>query len=118
MKKVILSVALALALVGIFGGDAAANRDPKPGKAVDTIGANMAHSYSEPFQANKLAIITVKSDTPLALYVYDATGKLVEKDEFGLKLSMVMFTPKARGTYTIKVVNKGAASTSYTMLTN
>ena len=72
------------------------------------------------FYAGQLALISVTGDgaTDLDLYVYDAAGNLVAKDDDELDFCYVAFTPRVTQPYTIRVVNRGSVYNEYTLRTN
>jgi hypothetical protein len=67
-----------------------------------------------------VAIVTVQGDgdTDLDLYVYDEFGNRVAADEGPTDHCSVIWTPRWTGTFTIKVVNRGALSNRYRLRTN
>jgi hypothetical protein len=91
---------------------------PKGRKAV--VRAFATDTYVVRFVGGELAMVGVEGDgdTDLDLYVYDETGKLVVADEDDTDLCLVRWTPRWTGTFTIRVVNRGAGSNRYTILTN
>ena len=97
--------------------------DPKPvdeGKAEDFKGKS--YDVDEKgkaivtltFPAGKEATITVHGDkkTDVHLFVYDADGKQVGKDDSPGPDCEVKITPKADGKYTLEIQNLGPGATS------
>jgi hypothetical protein len=69
------------------------------------------------FPAGKKAKLTIKSkkESDINLFVYDADGKEVAKDDSPGPSCEVEFTSKEGGKYTIEVVNKGPGANSSTL---
>jgi hypothetical protein len=94
-----------VALVGVLGfgmvarGDDAASTVVRPG-TTDVIKATI--------HVGHLAEVGIlgDGDTDLDLYVYDAFGNLVGKDDDETDHCYVRFYPRTSGTYTIKIVNR------------
>src|SRR5690348_1542823 len=72
------------------------------------------------FRGGELALVTVKGDggTKLDLYIYDAAGNLVAKDEEGYVTCIGIFVPPRAGYYYVEVVNRGWYSNRFDMATN
>jgi hypothetical protein len=66
------------------------------------------------FPADKEATLTVKSKkkSDVNLFVYDADGKEVAKDDSPGPDCEIKFKPKKAGKYTLEVVNKGPGANS------
>jgi hypothetical protein len=113
----VLAVACAMAALG-----AAQARDDKPadeGKAEEFKGKSFdvkekgKVSVTLTFPAGKEATITVKGEkkTDVHLFVYDAAGKQVAKDDSPGPDCEVKITPKEAGKYTLEIRNLGPGDT-------
>jgi hypothetical protein len=118
---------LVFALIGLFAlaiGSARAADDKKTdGKAGEFKGKtfdlkkNSKGSVTLAFPAGKEAAITVRSEkkTDVHLYVYDADGKEVAKDDSPGPSCDLKFTPKEAGKYTLEVRNLGPGDNQSTL---
>jgi hypothetical protein len=69
------------------------------------------------FPEGKTFMVTVKSKkkSDVNLFIYDADGKQVEKDDSPGPDCEIKFTPKKAGKYTLEVVNLGKGGNSSTL---
>ena len=69
------------------------------------------------FPAGKVATLTVRSEkkTDINLFVYDAAGKQVAKDDSPGPDCDIKFTPKEAGKYKLEVVNLGPGDNKSTL---
>jgi hypothetical protein len=109
------------ALFGLFavamlgGARAADDKKTDDGKAEEFKGkkfdlkGNSKSSVTLAFPASKEASVTVRSQkkTDVHLFVYDAEGKEVAKDDSPGPSCDLKFTPKEAGKYTLEVRNLG-----------
>ncbi|HYE73611.1 MAG TPA: hypothetical protein VEF04_09770 [Blastocatellia bacterium] len=72
------------------------------------------------FVGNEEARVTLIGDgkADLDLYVYDQSGKQVACDEDATATCLVSWTPSQTASYTIKIVNRGQAESSYCLTSN
>jgi hypothetical protein len=116
-------LAAVAALVLLCGARA---EDAKPGKAIKaedfkgktvTLKEGGKASCTLTFSAGQKAKITVKSDkkTDVNLFVKNADGKVVAKDDSPGPDCDLTFTPKEAGNYTLEVVNKGPGENKSTL---
>jgi hypothetical protein len=86
----------------------------------DQVSANSTDSYTVRFRAGELAEIVLSGDgdTDLDLYVYDANGNLIAKDDDYSDDCYVSWVPKWTGAFTVKVKNRGSVYNRYTLVTN
>lgn len=78
------------------------------------------NTYRIAFRAGELAIVTVigDGDTDLDLYIYDANGNFIDKDDDYSDNCVCTWTPRWTGTFIIKIVNRGRVYNHYVMRTN
>lgn len=78
------------------------------------------NAYQVKFWANELAEVCVSGDgdTDLDLYVYDANGNLIGRDDDYSDECVVRWVPAWTGTFVIKVVNRGALYNDFAIWTN
>jgi hypothetical protein len=97
---------------------AGADGGPKVGTKV--VRAYATDSFVVKFTGGAPAMVYVEGDgdTDLDLYVFDETGKLIGADEDDTDVCLVTWTPRRTGMFTIRVVNRGALSNRYTIVTN
>jgi len=95
-----------------------ASGGPKTG--VDTVFARSINTYNIRFLAGQLAEIGVSGDgdTDLDLYVYDASGNFIVKDDDYSDTCYVRWVPAWTGNFTVKVRNRGSVRNNYIILTN
>lgn len=72
------------------------------------------------FRAGEFARVTVSGDgdTDLDLYVYDAAGNLVARDDDRTDQCIATWVPRRSGWFYIQVVNLGSVYNAYTLRTN
>lgn len=82
------------------------------GKDIDT--------YQVKFWANELAEVIVigDGDNDLDLYIYDSNGNLIASDTDYTDQCVCRWVPSWTGTFTIKIVNRGAVYSNYAIATN
>jgi hypothetical protein len=116
-----LCASVVLGVLLVLGTARAA--DPKPadeGKAEDFKGKSYDLEEKAKtvivlaFPADKVAVITVKGvkKTDVHLFIYDAAGKEVAKDDSPGPDCKVKLTPKEAGKYTLEIRNLGPGATS------
>ena len=76
--------------------------------------------YQVKFWANELAEIIVvgDGDNDLDLYVYDQNGNLVASDADYTDQCVCRWVPAWTGTFTVRIVNRGAIYSNYAIATN
>lgn len=86
----------------------------------DRVYANSTESYTCKFWANELAevIVVGDGDTDLDLYIYDANGNLITKDEDYSDTCLCKWVPAWTGTFVIKIVNRGGVYNDFVLATN
>ncbi len=82
------------------------------GKSTDT--------YVIKFWANELAEVIVigDGDNDLDLYIYDEGGHLIASDTDYTDQCICRWVPSWTGSFTIKIVNRGAIYSNYAIATN
>lgn len=87
---------------------------------VTTVNGNSYNTYRIVFNAGETAIATVigDGDTDLDLYIYDANGNLIDKDDDYTDNCVCTWVPRWTGTFTIKIINRGRVYNRYVMRTN
>ncbi len=82
--------------------------------------ANGRDSYNISFSGGRFAEIAIvgDGDTDLDLYVYDANGNLVAKDDTYSGHCYVSFYPSYTSTFRVRVVNRGSVYNNYCIATN
>ncbi len=117
------------ALIGLFavamlgGARAADDKKTDDGKAEEFKGktfdlkGNAKASVTLAFPAGKEASVTIRSDkkTDVHLFVYDADGKEIAKDDSPGPSCDLKFTPKEAGKYTLEVRNLGPGDNQSTL---
>lgn len=116
MKRMMSLVAVASVL---FGNSIAQAGGPRVGK-VDRVRVFTTDVYEMTFRGGELALVVVSGDgdTDLDLYVYDELGNLVAEDEDGTDQCLVRWAPLWRGSFVVKIVNRGAVYNNYLIRTN
>jgi hypothetical protein len=107
----------------LLGGPRAEDKPADAGKAEDFKGKTFAlkakgkAAVTLAFPAGKKATLTVRStkETDINLFVKDADGKVVAKDDSPGPSCDLTFTPKEAGKYTLEVLNKGPGDNSSTL---
>lgn len=91
-----------------------------PSKTVERVLAHSTDTYCIKFYAGSTAEVFVSGDgdTDLDVYVYDANGNLITKDDDYTDDCYVAFIPYYTTVFTIKIVNRGSVYNQYTMWTN
>ncbi len=76
--------------------------------------------YNLKFWANELAevIVVGDGDNDLDLYVYDGNGNLIASDTDYTDQCICRWCPAWTGVFTIRIVNRGAIYSNYTIATN
>jgi len=117
VKRLLLAVVLAL---GVSPAFAAAGAAPSPASRSTSVQGFHNVTYKITFAAGAPAVIRVTGDgdTQLALVVYDAAGKRVAADSRLNDVLIVRFTPAARGTYQVRVINRGGVPNRFSLKTN
>jgi len=89
-------------------------------KTVERVLAHSTDTYRIKFYAGETAEVFVSGDgdTDLDVYVYDANGNLITKDDDYTDDCYVAFIPYYTTTFTVKIVNRGDVYNQYTMWTN
>jgi hypothetical protein len=117
VKRLLLALVLALGVAPAFAEAGAA---PGPASRSTSVQGFHSVSYKITFAAGAPAVIRVTGDgdTQLALVVYDAAGKRVTADTRLNDVLTVRFTPAARGTYQVRIVNRGGVPNRFVLKTN
>lgn len=78
------------------------------------------HTLAVWFAGNEEARVTLIGDgkADLDIYVYDQSGKQVACDEDATSTCIASWTPPQTALYTIKIVNRGRAESSYCLTSN
>lgn len=86
----------------------------------DRVEANCTDEYSLNFNGGEKAEVAVlgDGDTDLDLYVYDANGNLITKDDDLTDRCYVSFRPSAYGKFKIRIKNRGNVYNRYVLMTN
>ena len=81
----------------------------------DRVNSHSTDTYRQEFYAGESVWIYVSGDgdTDLDLYIYDSNGNLVDSDTDYGDDCLCIFTPRRRGTFTIKVKNLGSVYNNY-----
>ena len=76
--------------------------------------------YQAKFWANELAEVIVIGDghNDLDLYIYDQNGNLIASDDDYTDQCVCRWIPAWTGTFTIRIVNRGAIYSNYAIATN
>lgn len=76
--------------------------------------------YQLKFWANELAevIVVGDGDNDLDLYIYDGNGNLIASDTDYTDQCVCRWVPAWTGTFTIRIVNRGAIYSAYAIATN
>jgi hypothetical protein len=94
---------------------------PTPHQSVGTVQALDTHRF-EPirFRGGELGVIVVAGDgsTRLDVFLYDANGNLIDKDQSGYVNCYLMFRPVRTAHFYLVVVNRGLLPNTYAMRTN
>lgn len=115
MKKFTAVLFFVLTGATVFAG---ASGGPKESKT--SVKANGTDRFEVSFNGGEMAQVTVAGDgdTDLDLYVYDANGNLVAKDDGSSDNCTCRWYPRWDGKFTIKVVNRGDVYNVYEIKTN
>lgn len=91
-----------------------------PKRGTYQVAANSSDTYTIKFWGNEKLEIAVSGDgdTDLDLYLYNESGKLLDKDDDYSDDCYIAGTPRYTGTFTIKVVNRGNVYNRYVIVTN
>ncbi len=119
--KVLAACAMAVVLLGgLAGGIMEAGVVGGPKRISDRIKGYATDAYELDFQGGEQAIVELRGDgdTDLDLYVYDANGQLVASDTRRTDQCLATWTPRATGTFTVKVKNLGSIHNRYVLRTN
>lgn len=86
----------------------------------DRVLAGYTDTWRFTFRAGEIARVAVvgDGDTDLDLYVYDANGNLITKDDDPTDNCAVAFTPYWTSEFRIIVVNRGGVYNNYMLITN
>ena len=95
---------------------ALAERIGGPFRTVDTVLEDYTDVYRLRFAGGRLAQIAAAGD--IDIFVYDASGRLVAKDDLYDWEPAVQFYPRGTQTYTVRVVNEAAYDVDYAIATN
>lgn len=122
-SKKLVTITLAVALCALLVGTltsvwAGAVGGPKQTRTrVQPGGTDV---FTVAFRAGESARILLSGDgdTDLDLYIFDALGNLISKDDDRTDDCVAQWTPRWTGKFTIKVVNRGAVYNEYTLITN
>lgn len=84
------------------------------------LSAGATHTFNMTFYGGELATVVVEGDgdTDLDVYVYDAVGNLITKDDDYSDYCVVKWRPYWTGVFRIKVVNRGNVYNDYSIETN
>jgi hypothetical protein len=108
-------------LAGDVLASASKGRSSGPGYNVQTLPARATDSYDAvKFNGGDYAEVYAEGSgrTNLDLYVYDENGNLVCSDADSSDVAYCGWTPRWTGAFTIKVINRGASSNRYALITN
>ena len=118
--KGIAKVITVLALVGsvslpVFAGAVGGARSGRY-----SVEARGNDSFTMNFYGGQLASVIVRGDgdTDLDVYVYDAAGNLIAKDDDYSDTCLVQWQPYWTGMFRIKVVNRGTVYNNYSIESN
>ena len=132
-KSMIMAVALGWATMNVGTASAVENtRMENPTEMTGAVSAqeenllvNIEHydrvlshdtdSYRQVFYAHETVYIYVSGDgdTDLDLYVYDENGNLIDSDTDNDDKCLCIFTPRWKGTFTIRIKNHGSLYNNY-----
>jgi hypothetical protein len=86
----------------------------------DRVLAGYRDTWKIVFRAGEIARVAVvgDGDTGLDLYVFDANGNLITKDDDSTANAVVAFTPYITSEFRIVVVNRGGVYNNYMLATN
>jgi hypothetical protein len=113
-------VGVALASAVLPAHLAEAGRLPLPGISYNRVEAFDTDVFLIPFRGCEEGWIRVDGDgdTDLDLFVYDACGRLIGKDDDSLDLCIVRFWVSRTQTLRVEVRNLGGVYNAYTLETN
>ena len=119
-SKGIVKVVILLAMVASVSVQALAGAVNGPRSGRFSVAAGATDSFTVRFYGGEMASIFVSGDgdTDLDIYVYDAVGNLITKDDDYLDTCFVQWRPMWTGTFTIKVVNRGRIYNNYSIESN
>ena len=85
-----------------------------------SVNAGATDSFTMRFYGGQLASVIVQGDgdTDLDVYVYDAAGNLITKDDDYGDSCVVQWRPYWTGMFRIKVVNRGTVYNNYSIESN
>ena len=91
-----------------------------PKYSKDKVLAKSTDTYTVKFWAEELAEVVVlgDGDTDLDLYIYDEGGHLIASDSDYTDQCVCRWVPAWTGSFTIKIINRGAVYNSYVLATN
>lgn len=119
-KKIVLSTVSALTLMVSSFVPAQAGSN-SPGVENKFAPANTRITYDPvTFYKGQTAVVRIEGTgrTDLDLYVYDASGNLIDKDDDNSDVCVATWTPRWTGNFTIVVINRGSVGTYYSIATN
>jgi hypothetical protein len=109
---VFLAFATVPVLAGAIGGAKSSN---------EVVLARDTDTYQTRFEGGELAQVQASAchlDDDIDIYVYDENGNLIAKDIDRDGIPLCRWTPRWRGTFTIKVVNNEYEKINYRLVTN
>jgi hypothetical protein len=100
--------------------EALAGRVPGPGKKTAHVQGFAMVTYNVSFAPGKPAVVTVvgDGDSPLAVAIFDSTGKPVVVDMKNTDKFELKWTPTSSEPYAIKVKNRGGVPIRFQLKTN
>lgn len=120
-RKIETLCAAALVAVTTLAAPAAlAGRVKGPVQGTTTVQGQHTDIYHDVFRGGEQAVVSIVGDgaSDLDLYVFDAAGNLIGKDEDDNDRCVVTFTPPATGMFRIEVRNLGEAPNEYEVSSN
>jgi len=116
ITTILLAVMMAMASVIPSFADAVGG----PKEDVKRIEARSYRDFTVSFIGGREARVALKGDgdTDLDLYVYDENGNLIASDEDNTDLCVARWQPRWTGAFRIRVVNRGAVYSVFSIATN
>jgi hypothetical protein len=116
MRRILVSAAFGGLLVSGLAGTAVTAQAATTIR-VATLGPYGVHDYTRYCVTGELVTVVVSGNglTDLDLYVYSPRNQIVARDDDASDDCVVQFLAPETGFYTIKVVNRGGWSNTYTI---